>query len=96
VQVAERFELARSAQRAGVDGAKADVLDEPSDRLLGVVVGGDEDVERLSSDLAARGERAGEGGVECLDDLRARRGGCDFLGPRPGLGDNRLEVLRVD
>lgn len=81
---AERLQLARAAQRAGVDRVQAAVLREPGDRGLGLlVVGGDEDVERLARHLAAPGERAGERRVEGLDDPRLRGGGRDLLRPVP-------------
>jgi hypothetical protein len=38
VQVAERFELVRASERAGVDGAQAAGLDEFTDRSFGVLV----------------------------------------------------------
>ena len=61
MQVAERLELAGAPQRARVDRAQAGVLDELGDRALGLlVVGGDEDVQRLPRDLAPARERAGE------------------------------------
>src|SRR3954451_12352866 len=77
VEVAERLELARAAQRARVDRAQAAVLDQLLDgRLCHVVVAGDEDVERLARALA-RDERACKRRVAPLAPLRAvgRRGG---------------------
>src|SRR3712207_6722626 len=53
VQVAERLELVRALERAGVDRTEAGVGDDPADGLLAIVgVGGDQDVERLVCDAA--------------------------------------------
>src|SRR3954471_8519774 len=96
VQVAECFELGGARERAGVDGAQAAVLDEPADRVLGVlVVAGEEHVQRLAGDLALD-QSAGERGVERLDDPGARGLSGDLRGGGAGLDGQRLEGLRVD
>src|SRR3954470_17537574 len=72
VEVAERLDVMREGQRAGVDGPQAAVAHDLLDGVLGgVVVAREEDVELLARD-GAFDQRAGEGGVEALHDLRTR------------------------
>ena len=67
-----------SSSRARFNGPASIAFESPgpdklSDRFLGpFVVPGDEDVERLTADLAFD-QGAGEGGVEGLDHLGPRR-----------------------
>ena len=72
MQEAERLKLVGASERSGVDRPEAAVLGELLDRAPGlVVIGGEEDVERLVGNLPFR-ERARERGVEGLDHLRPR------------------------
>ena len=85
MQVAGAFELAGVRERAGVQNVQAGALGDLTDLGLRlVVVGGDEDVERLARDLALD-ERAGERRVERLDDLRAPCLRGDLLARRAGV-----------
>ena len=97
MQVAGAFQLARDGEGPCVDLTHPAILGEAAQHRLGVVVvvGGDEDVEWPAGDLALD-ERAGEGRVEGLCDLRAGDLLRDLLGSRAGLDVQRLEGLRVD
>ena len=66
MEIPRALQLAGVRERAGVKDSQAGALGQRADLSLGVVVvGGDEDVERLAVDPALD-ERAGERGVEAL------------------------------
>ena len=84
-------------QRADVDRAQAAVADELLDGVLGgLVVAREEDVERLAVGNRALDERAGEGGVEGLDDLGPRDTRGDVLRDGARLDGERGVGLRID